>query len=65
MMLFSVKPSQFITMNVLMSDTGMLVAAINMVRQSRRNRRIVSATRNAPMTRWNFTSCSDDSMNRD
>src|SRR3954453_24017463 len=64
-MLLIVNPIQFITMNVLTRDTGMLVAAISMVRQSRRNRRIVSATRTAPMTRCFLTSWRDVLMNRD
>ena len=45
--------------------TGMLSPAINIVRQSRKNSRIVSMTRIAPRIRCFFTSCKLALMNRD
>ena len=55
-MLLRVKPSHFMTMKVLTRETGMEREAMTMVRQSRRNSRMVRPTSMAPSTRCFLTS---------
>ncbi len=64
-MLFRLKPIRSMNANVPMMLVGTAVAAISVVRQSRMNRKITPATRNAASTRWNFTSSIDPLMNFD
>ena len=55
-MLLSVNPSASMQANVAMIDAGIAEVAIRVVRQSLMNPRIVSETRPAARSRWNWTS---------
>ena len=64
-MLLSVNPMYLMNIKVGMIEVGMARVAINVVRQSRMNKRIVAETRTTARRRWNLTSSIDFLMNRD
>ena len=64
-MLFSVKPSAFMTVNVPMIDVGIASAAMIVTRRLRMNRNTTSAARKPPRSRCSWMSSNDWRMNRD
>ena len=64
-MLFSVKPSAFITVKVPMIEVGIASAAMNVTRRLRMKRKTTSAASRPPSSRWCWISSNDCRMNRD
>jgi hypothetical protein len=64
-MLLSVKPNAFITVNVPMMDVGIASAAITVTRMLRMNRNTTMLASRPPRNRCSLMSSNDRRMNRD
>ena len=64
-MLFSVKPNNFMKVNVPMIDVGMASAAMNVTRRFLMKRKTTRLASRAPRIRCSLMSSNDRRMNRD
>ena len=64
-MLFSVKPKNFMNVNVPMIEVGIASAAMNVTRRFRMNRNTTKLARRPPRIRCSLMSSNDRRMNRD